>query len=65
MRDYEQFSNAENGSRGKNCGRCHLSGHYKSKCKSTPCTDMKQCGASEKHPEIKEPITELKKLVKA
>lgn len=41
-----------------------MPGHYKSKCNNAPCTNMKNCSASEKHPEARSELIELQKLIK-
>ena len=56
---YEQASSKANGRRGKLCTRCHQPGHYRARCSNPTCMDMNNCGASEKHPESKNEITEL------
>ena len=62
---YEQASSKANGRRaGKLCIRCHQPGHYRARCSNPTCMDMNNCGASEKHPESKNEITELRKLIK-
>ena len=62
---YEQASSKANGGRaGKLCTRCHQPGHYRACCSNPTCMDMNNCGASEKHPESKIEITELRKLIK-
>ena len=61
---YEQASSKANGRRGKLCTRCHQPGHYRARCSNPTCMDMNNCGASEKHPESKNEITELQKLIK-
>ena len=62
---YEQaLSKANRRRAGKLCTRCHQPDHYKARCSSPTCMDMKNCGASEKHPESKNEITELRKLIK-
>ena len=62
---YEQASSKANGRRaGKLCTRCHQPGHYRACCSNPICMDMNNCGASEKHPESKIEITELRKLIK-
>ena len=62
---YEQASSKANGRRaGKLCTRCHQPGHYRACCSNPICMDMNNCGASEKHPESKIEIIELRKLIK-
>ena len=62
---YEQASSKANGRRaGKLCTRCHQPGHYRARCSNPTSMDMNNCGASEKHPESKNEITELRKLIK-
>ena len=62
---YEQASSKANGRRaGKLCIRCHQPGHYRARCSNPTSMDMNNCGASEKHPESKIEITELRKLIK-
>ena len=61
---YEQASGKANGRRGKLCTRCHQPGHYRARCSNPACMDMNNCGASEKHPESKNEIAELQKLIK-
>ena len=62
---YEQaLSKANRRRAGKLCTRCHQPDHYKARCSSPTCMDMNNCGASEKHPESKNEITELRKLIK-
>ena len=61
---YEQASSKANGRRGKLCTQCHQLGHYRGRCSNPTCMDMNNCGASEKHPESKNDITELQKLIK-
>ena len=61
---YEQASGKANGRRGKLCTRCHQPDHYRARCSNPACMDMNNCGASEKHPESKNEIAELQKLIK-
>ena len=62
---YEQASSKANGRRaGKLCTRCHQPGNYRACCSNPICMDMNNCGASEKHPESKIEITELRQLIK-
>ena len=62
---YELASSKAIGRRaGKLCIRCHQPGHYRARCSNPTSMDMNNCGASEKHPESKNEITELRKLIK-
>ncbi|PFX24005.1 hypothetical protein AWC38_SpisGene11450 [Stylophora pistillata] len=62
---YEEASSKANGRRAeKLCTRCHQPGHHRARCSNPTCMDMNNCGASEKHPESKNEITELRKLIK-
>lgn len=62
--EYEQSGSKAVRRRGKLCANCHMPGHYKSKCNNTPCTNMKNCSVSEKHPEAKTELIELQKLIR-
>ena len=62
---YEQASTKRNGHRTEKLRtRCPQPGHYRARCSNPTCMDMNNCGASEKHPESKNEITELRKLIK-
>ena len=62
---YEQASTEGNGHRTEKLRtRCPQPGHYRARCSNPTCMDMNNCGASEKHPESKNEITELRKLIK-
>ncbi|KAL9977162.1 hypothetical protein ACROYT_G014540 [Oculina patagonica] len=50
--------------RARICGNCHKSGHTKSKCVSPPCPSHDACGLRDKHPELKQKISELQKEIK-
>ena len=62
--EYDQSCSRSSGRKGKLCSNCHQSGHYKGKCVDSPCRDFRICNASEKHPEAKNEVLELQKLVK-
>lgn len=62
--DYDQCCSQNNGRKGKLCANCHQSGHYKGKCCNPPCISYKKCNAADKHPEAKNEVLELQKLVK-
>ena len=49
---------------GENCTKCHMPGHNKARKLNSPCEDMNSCGASERHPENKNEIVELQRLIK-
>ena len=62
---YEQASTEGNGHRTEKLRtRCPQPGHYRARCSNPTCMGMNNCGASEKHPESKNEITELRKLIK-
>ena len=61
---YEEASSKTNGRRGKLCTKCHMPGHNKARCLNPLCEDMNSCGASERHPESKNEIVELQRLIK-
>ena len=61
---YEEASSKANGRRGKLCTRCHQPGHNKARCLNSACQDMNSCGASERHPESRNEILELQRLIK-
>ena len=50
--------------RSRLCGNCHKSGHTKPKCSSSPCPSHDACGLRDKHPELKQKISELQKEIK-
>ena len=50
--------------RGRLCTNCHGSGHTKTKCSNSPCTNINACKITEKHPEFKSKITELQRQIK-
>ena len=43
---------------------CHKSGHTNPRCTSSPCLSHDTCGLRDKHPELKEKISELPKEIK-
>ena len=61
---YDETSGKINGHRGKLCTRCHQPGHDKACCLNSPCEDMNNCEASERHPESRHEILELQRLIK-
>ena len=50
--------------RSRLCGNCHKSGHTRPKCSSSPCPSHDACGLRDKHPELKQKISELQKEIK-
>ena len=46
------------------CSKCHTTGHSKSTCSSTVCTDVTSCKVRDKHPELKTEISELQSELK-
>ena len=60
---YAEASSKVNSRRGKLCTKCHMPGHNKARCLNPPCEDMNSCGASERHPESKNEIVELQRLI--
>ena len=50
--------------RSRLCGNCHKSGHTRPKCSSSPCPSHEACGLRDKHPELKQKISELQKEIK-
>ena len=50
--------------RSRLCGNCHQPGHTKPKCSSAPCPSHSACGLRDKHPELKQKISELQKEIK-
>ena len=49
--------------RSRICGNCHKSGHTRPRCTSPPCPSHDACGLRDKHPELKEKISELQKEI--
>lgn len=62
--EYDRSCSRTTGRKGKLCTNCHQPGHYKGKCQNSPCEDFRICMASEKHPEAKNEVLELQRLVK-
>lgn len=58
--DYKESSSR----RQKVCSHCHFPGHNKTKCKNGPCNGIANCRYTDKHPEIKSEIQELKRILK-
>ena len=50
--------------RSRLCGNCHKSRHTRPKCSSSPCPSHEACGLRDKHPELKQKISELQKEIK-
>ena len=50
--------------RSRFCGNCHKSGHTRPRCTSPPCPSHDACGLKDKHPELKEKISEVQKEIK-